>query len=314
VWPKKWPDYATKQKEPPGHKNAKRFNPDGTQFIHALMSKGMIVDIAHMSDISVDGTFKAIDDSAPEYPAIMSHAHYRAQSHYEEEAPNDLRPTEYFISDTVLKRFHDKGGVTGTFTAQGMVENDFPRFPNDCAMSSKSFGNALHFAVENLGHGVGMATDFTFIAGVAPRFGPNACAGYKIRPSLKYEMKKHATHHRPRDQEGAIVYNGIDQHDLVRRLGHNAPLNPYRIADRTYDFNVDGMAHYGMVPDLLQDLKNVDPFAETDLQHLFTSAEDYLRMWEHAESLSTCNAGNAFCNPVKPVLRCSLPGAPACQQ
>src|SRR6185369_11007091 len=99
------------------------------------------------------------------------------------------------------------------------VERDYPDFPNDCAMSSKSFGNALHFAVERLGHGIGMATDFTFIAGVSPRFGPNACAGYKLQPSLKYEAKAHNgrkadEHHRRRSQLHAVVYDGIDQRGL----------------------------------------------------------------------------------------------------
>ena len=91
--------------------------------------------------------------------------------------PLDLRPAEYFISDRTLDRFRRKDGVTGAFAAQSMIEKNDPHFPNDCAMSSKSFGNALHFAVEKLGHGIGMATDFTFIAGVSPRFGPDACAG-----------------------------------------------------------------------------------------------------------------------------------------
>ncbi|HUI78751.1 MAG TPA: membrane dipeptidase [Bryobacteraceae bacterium] len=315
IWPKPWPDYQSKRPNPPGQKNAQPFTADGAEFIRALMSKGMIVDIAHMSDVSVAGTFQTIDGSIPDYPAIMSHAHYRAQAHYEEGAPVDLRPTEYFISDSTLKRFHDKGGVAGTFTAQSMIEEGVPGFPNDCPMSSKSFGNALHFAVERLGFGTGMATDFTFIAGVSPRFGPDACAGYKIKPSLKYEMKPHNgkghEHSRPHDQVNAIVYDGIDQHDV--RLGHNAPLKPYRMAYRTYDFNVDGLAHYGLVPDLLQDLKNVDPYHQSDLEHLFTSAEDYLEMWEKSESLSQCNAGNAFCSPVPPALRCRLPGALPCQ-
>jgi hypothetical protein len=42
------------------------------------------------------------------------------------------------------------------------------------------------------------------------------------------------------------------------------------------------MAHYGMLPDFLQDLRNVGLTAE-DLAPLFRSANDYVQMWEKCE-------------------------------
>ena len=56
---------------------------------------------------------------------------------------------------------------------------------------------------------------------------------------------------------------------------------------REYDYNVDGLAHYGLIPDFLQDASNqLRAHASTaggdvaDLRGLFRSAEDYIRMWE----------------------------------
>ena len=49
-------------------------------------------------------------------------------------------------------------------------------------------------------------------------------------------------------------------------------------AHRDYDINLDGMAHYGMLPDFLQDLRNSGLTAQ-DLAPLFRSAHDYVEMW-----------------------------------
>jgi microsomal dipeptidase-like Zn-dependent dipeptidase len=48
---------------------------------------------------------------------------------------------------------------------------------------------------------------------------------------------------------------------------------------RDFDVNVDGMAHYGLLPDFLQDLRNVGaPAAEVDA--LYQGAEHYIQVWE----------------------------------
>jgi hypothetical protein len=48
------------------------------------------------------------------------------------------------------------------------------------------------------------------------------------------------------------------------------------------NFNNEGLAHFGLVPDMLQDLKNVE-MPKRDFQALFGSAEAYLQMWERVE-------------------------------
>lgn len=51
--------------------------------------------------------------------------------------------------------------------------------------------------------------------------------------------------------------------------------------ERTFDLNSDGMAHYGLLPDLLADVAR-QPDGRRALDVLFRSAEAYLRMWERA--------------------------------
>ncbi len=84
--------------------------------------------------------------------------------------------------------------------------------------------------------------------------------------------------------------------DLWQRMvnGKNEPLRKLMNGNRDWDYNIDGMAHYGMIPDFIQDLKNIG--IRTDqMMPLFSSAEEYIRMWEKADSASaekstTCRA------------------------
>jgi hypothetical protein len=54
-----------------------------------------------------------------------------------------------------------------------------------------------------------------------------------------------------------------------------------RTGERTFDLTSDGMAHYGLLPDLLADVAR-RPGGRQALDVLFHSAEAYLRMWERA--------------------------------
>ena len=65
--------------------------------------------------------------------------------------------------------------------------------------------------------------------------------------------------------------------------GNNRPLaRSFAGERRDFDINIDGMAHYGMLPDLLQDVRNIGLSAE-DLAPLFRSAYDYIQMWQKCE-------------------------------
>lgn len=62
----------------------------------------------------------------------------------------------------------------------------------------------------------------------------------------------------------------------------NEPLRRCKTGTREWDFNLEGLAHYGLLPDFLQDCKNVGVTTK-QLQPLFNSAEDFIRMWEKTE-------------------------------
>jgi hypothetical protein len=66
---------------------------------------------------------------------------------------------------------------------------------------------------------------------------------------------------------------------FVCRVG-NVTFQRQRTGSRTYDLNTDGVAHYGLIADLLADMQQHG--GEPALRTLFRSAEAYLRMWELA--------------------------------
>jgi microsomal dipeptidase-like Zn-dependent dipeptidase len=62
--------------------------------------------------------------------------------------------------------------------------------------------------------------------------------------------------------------------------GDNVPLVRNTAGPRRdFDINLDGLAHYGLLPDFLQDLRNVG-LSTQDLTPLFRSANDYVEMWQ----------------------------------
>jgi microsomal dipeptidase-like Zn-dependent dipeptidase len=243
----------------------------------------MIIDTAHMSDKSVNDTYAVLAER-PGYPAVISHAHFRREGLYDpSEEILDYLASEYDISDSNLEKVKNAGGVVGTFLHQPRIDRDSidPQLhiANDCGNSSKGFAFAFDYAQQKVPGGIGMATDMTFIPVVSPRFGDHACEGYKSFRHGRRELANHQERYRPDNQRDPVWYDGVP---LVRETNQLEPMKPYRMDDRIFDFNSDGLAHFGLVPDMLQDLKNVK-MPDRDFQALFGSAEAYLQMWERVE-------------------------------
>jgi microsomal dipeptidase-like Zn-dependent dipeptidase len=76
----------------------------------------------------------------------------------------------------------------------------------------------------------------------------------------------------------AMIISIWDQWEKMN--GDNRPLaRSIAGPHRDFDINLDGVAHYGMLPDFLQDIRNSGLTAE-DLVPLFRSAYDYVQMWD----------------------------------
>lgn len=62
--------------------------------------------------------------------------------------------------------------------------------------------------------------------------------------------------------------------------GPNPPLSRCVTGDHDFDFNLEGLAHYGLLPDLLVDTANAGLSWDGDLLDLLTSSETIVQTWE----------------------------------
>jgi len=101
-----------------------------------------------------------------------------------------------------------------------------------------------------------------------------------VRPDVWHDIQSDATRLFRFNQQCAVW---DDYHKI---FGSNVPMKRCETLYRQWDVNFEGMAHYGLIPDFLQDLSNVGLNAQ-DMSPLFHSAEDFAQMW------TKCLAGAA---------------------
>jgi len=118
---------------------------------------------------------------------------------------------------------------------------------------------------------VGIGSDFNGLGGQpAPRFGSRACQGdAEASPQANMVAYPFPIPARP----------GVDAGVLGRSRTPDRYDNNVVSA---WDYNFDGLAHAGLLPDFIEDLRRVG-VTEAYLQPLFRSAEAYVQMWQRAE-------------------------------
>ena len=269
---------------PGGHRNTRGLTPLGAFAVREMMRRGMLIDVDHASERSVDAMFALARAPRWKYPLVSGHNSFRSM------LTRDVSENER--SDAQLATLQDLGGMIGIgwgyvpdpegddvrsfggmFTPAGRVP--LPRFSTSrvfsgvvaggvvlCAGSTREFAQNYLYAIER-GPALALGSDIDgLVRQPGPRFGPQSTLGGKNRCTGERD-------------DNRVNYVGGESR------GTSAPLLPSRAGTRTYDFNVDGMAHYGLLPDLLQDLSNVGIDGH-DMSYLFSSAEQFARMWERA--------------------------------
>lgn len=274
------PSYPSK-----GQCNAQGLSDLGKFLVQEMMSLHMILDVDHMSWKGVDDALKIAE--APHYPGVIS-----GHSGYIETSTGSKRH-ESQKNDQQLHRIANLGGMSGAITAQGVTKDANKdgiaawgnTVRNDCSNSSKTFAQAYLYAVHAMGGAqkahVALATDL--MGGIyqpGPRFGDDACYSQGNDDVRKSER---AAQNATRRVQYPFTLPNM-----------TVPLYQSRACDgrdfsaatadckRTFDFNVDGLANVGMLPDLIQDLRQIG-VSDNDLTPLFRSAEGYISMWEKAE-------------------------------
>lgn len=238
--------------------NARTLSPLGETLLRAMMQRNMIIDIDHMSARTLNAALSFAEER--NYPLASGHTGF-----IETSAPGQKR-SEAQKTDLQLRRILRLGGVVGPILQQGNAGTEVisgGNVANDCDRSSKAFAQAFLYAKsvadeEMPQAAVAYGSDFNgLIEMPAPRFGSEACGKNKQQAKL---------------QRSPIRY------PLVSPWSGSL-FNEQKTGDRIFDYNLDGFAQIGLLPEFIQDLENVG-LSENDLSPLFRSAEAYIQMWE----------------------------------
>lgn len=243
--------------------NSKGLTRLGEFLIRELALRGMIIDTDHMSAQTFKDALNMLEPLS--YPAVSGHVGFNELNRGDKSHEGNRTPAE-------VQRIQRVNGMVATITHQGNL-NEINTEPgtraifHTCGNSSETTAQAYMYAVNHLpGQPVGIGTDFNGFAGQpGPRFGTQACPGgkgpgYQAKPQLAYPFTIRTSH-------GSVTMN--------RGL----------VGQRTYDFNTDGLAHIGLVPDMIADWQNMGLDAK-DLDPLFDSAAGYMRLWMRARDSS----------------------------
>ncbi len=244
--------------------NVRGLSPLGEHLVREMMRRGMIVDIDHMSVLAAERTLQLAE--GVQYPGVVA-----GHTGLLDLSIGNKRWESQRTSGQ-LQRIRTLGGLIAPGLSTGSITEIAQEaslgVTNDCSNSSKTWAQSYLGAVNAFGGtgtaAVGFGSDFNGLAGEpGPRFGNQACPGDNPRTA----------------QTGGVVYpfpihgpNG----SFVGHLGKSA------LGQRSWDYNQDGLAHVGLLPDLVHDLKTAG-LSSTDLDPLFRSAEAYVAMWERAQ-------------------------------
>jgi microsomal dipeptidase-like Zn-dependent dipeptidase len=229
----------------------------GEFLIKELMRHGMLFEVDHMSYLAERRAIELA--GAEQYPVVAGHAEFLGAS-------IGQNRSEYQKTDAQLQAIRRSGGMTSVLLNQGLPGQirqwvdpaSGDSVPNDCPSSSKMWAQAYLYAVNRMGGAadaaVGFASDQSLYAWLGPRFGPKGCARRgdpQLRPvSYPFAMR-------------------------------DTSFEAMRSGDRTFDFNTEGFANIGLLPDFVADLKNIG-LSDAQLAPLFRSADAYVRTWTRA--------------------------------
>ena len=244
-----------------GKCNGKGLTDLGKFLVRELAFRGMIIDTDHLSALSFSDAMNILEPL--NYPVVSGHTGFTEIAQGDKNNEGNRTPAE-------LQRIRNVRGMAAVIPHQGdlsEVITETASFPHDCGNSSETVAQAYLYGVHHmLGQPVGIGTDFNGFAGEpGPRFGPQACSGgtapgYQAKPRLSYPF-------------------------TITTSSGSVTMDRGVVGQRVYDFNNDGLAHIGLVPDMIADWQAMG-MRSTDLDPLFDSSAGYVRLWDRARDTS----------------------------
>lgn len=254
--------------------NVQGLTENGQYIMKGLMKKGMIIDLGHMSSRAMNDAISIAEQET--YPGIVTgHTGLYDMSHLENR--HEANP-----SGEDLKRILDIGGMVGLIPGQGNLnqvgewrEANGEYIPHACGFTSQTLLQSYLY-LKNLAGDVAydgaitFGTDFNGFAKMpGPRFGDEACPGGQskiIQPA-----------------SSMVSYPFSPDPSIIPAYGSSsvASFDRYEFGARTFDYNYDGAAHIGLMPDLFEDMRQ-QGLKRSDLEPVYRSADYFAEMWQKA--------------------------------
>jgi microsomal dipeptidase-like Zn-dependent dipeptidase len=265
------------------HCNQRGLTDEGWYLINDLMDYGMIIDTDHLSLLAMEDVLWYAE--LRNYPLVAGHAFLFDHPPMEF---GHLPRTELHRTAEQIKRIRDIGGIIA------------PLDPHGKCSSTLDYAQKYKYIVEQMSGGpfyeddgfprIAFATDFGgFFQQTAPR-NPRESGDYcpdSTYLAQKYDPKdKFSIYEIPNEDGETAVLWRPDDYPLLQypfnAVGGFGTFWKQQTGDRVFDFNRDGLAHVGLLPDFMADLRNFG-LTDADLEPMMYSAEAYLRMWEQVD-------------------------------
>ena len=225
------------------HCNRKGLTELGAHLIREMMKRGMLIETAHMS--------------RPMKEAVVEMAKYYdyplVDSHWGKAFDDSLKQEE--------ERYLKLGGVRAPLFNRRVSVPEYNGVPKNCEPYTSQDMAIQLMAFSDLRQTLGMEPGVVFgtdmhgmVQPAYPRCGEGANCQSEQQNPVTYPF---------RSFDGGVEFQ--------RQVSGN----------RTFDINTDGLAHIGLLPDVIQDMRN-QGVSDEYVTRFFRGAESYLQMWEKA--------------------------------
>lgn len=152
-------------------KNTRGLTDEGKQLVGAMMDRGMLVDVAHLSEKGVRDV-RDLALARDYYPIYISHGHFREIMTPERQREEKTTPA------WVVELLRQTGGMMGLRTFHEEVGSyEQSAVANTCHGSTRSFAQMYDLGRLGLKVPLALGSDLNgFIQQTRPRFGPDACS------------------------------------------------------------------------------------------------------------------------------------------
>ncbi len=242
--------------------NTRGLTDKGYLLIDEMMNRKFIIDVDHMSLETLNEVFSMAEERL--YPLISGHS-FLFDKPLTEFGTEGYR-TENHRTPEQIERIRDLGGIVAPLPPrkEGSSTHDYVEMYS--YISEKMKDGPYGPDNPGIGFGSDWGAMFEMTAPRCPE--PESCITQECTD--------------PNDQSTCIDVDSRLTYPFTIE-GVDGEFHRQQTGERTFDFNTDGLAHIGLLPDFIADLKNVG-LTDDDLKPLFRSAETYILMWELVES------------------------------